>query len=109
VSKRASGAPLSPRAEASLSIAVDHPAFVGHFPSAPVVPGVVLLDEAMAAIAALTGISLNRIAWAKFLRPVSPGEPLLVQFVVGAGGVVDFEIVTGASRVASGRLLSVSA
>lgn len=100
---------MSPRTEASLSIAVDHPAFIGHFPSAPVVPGVVLLDEAMVAIAALTGVSHNRIAWAKFLRPVSPGEPLLVRFVVGAGGVVDFEIATGASRVASGRLIHISA
>jgi 3-hydroxymyristoyl/3-hydroxydecanoyl-(acyl carrier protein) dehydratase len=100
---------LSARIEASLSIAVDHPAFIGHFPAAPVVPGVVLLDEAMVAIGALTGVPHNRIAWVKFLRPVLPGEPLLVQFSVAAGAAVDFEIVTGPHKVASGRLLPISA
>ena len=96
---------MSARIEVPLSIPVDHPAFAGHFPGAPVVPGVVLLDEAMAAIGALTGVSHNRVAWVKFLRPVAPGESLLARFSIAAGHVVDFEITTGPHKVASGRLL----
>jgi len=96
---------VSAPVEIPLSIAVDHPAFAGHFPGAPVVPGVVLLDEAMFAIGAATGIARNRVAWAKFLRPVRPGEALVVRFSVDAGGAVGFEIATGVHKVATGRLL----
>ena len=54
----------------TLRIAADHPAFAGHFPGPPLLPGVVLLDLilAEAGIAALRGITR-----AKFLRPVGPG------------------------------------
>jgi 3-hydroxyacyl-[acyl-carrier-protein] dehydratase len=47
--------------EIPLAIAVDHPASAGHFPGSPVVPGVVLLDEAMFVVAAATGLAHNRI------------------------------------------------
>lgn len=96
---------MSALVEIPLSIAVDHPAFDGHFPGAPVVPGVVLLDEAMFAIGAATGVPRNHVAWAKFLRPVRPGEAPVVRFSVDAGGAVGFEIAVGAHKVATGRLL----
>ncbi len=55
----------------TLTIAADHPAFAGHFPANPVLPGVVLVDLILAAagITAIAGIT--RL---KFLRPVRPGE-----------------------------------
>ena len=66
-----------------LSIAADHPAFAGHFPSRPVVPGVVLLDESLRAIelhrATVDG-ERCRIATAKFLSFVSPGEAVHLEF-----------------------------
>ena len=42
------------------TIAPDHPAFAGHFPGTPILPGVVLLDSALQAIAAATGLVLDR-------------------------------------------------
>ena len=69
----------------SVPLAIDaaHPAFAGHFPSRPVVPGVVLLDESLRAIVATFGIDDDALAatiWkigvAKFLSPVGPGESL---------------------------------
>lgn len=61
-----------------LAIVPDHPAFAGHFPGHPIVPGVVLLDEALRSLAATLGLSEGplEVAVAKFLRPVRPGEPL---------------------------------
>ena len=36
----------------ALNVAADHPAFGGHFPGSPVLPGVVLLDDALHAACA---------------------------------------------------------
>ena len=87
-----------------LVIAADHPAFAGHFPGSPVVPGVVLLDEAMFAIAAATGYVHNRIAWAKFLQPVRPGQALIVALNIEPAEPFEFEIAAGAGKVATGSL-----
>lgn len=69
-----------------LSIDAAHPAFAGHFPGRPIVPGVVLLDESLRAIAAhrgATGASSGgtpiRIGAVKFLSIVGPGEPLRLE------------------------------
>ncbi len=63
-----------------LPLAIDpaHPAFAGHFPAHPIVPGAVLLDHGLAAIARARGRPEARwsIAQAKFLSPVTPGEAL---------------------------------
>jgi len=70
-----------------LAIAADHPAFAGHFPSQPIVPGVVLLDLGLRAIAQHRGIDGDarcRVANAKFLSPVGPGEPLRLAFEASA-------------------------
>ena len=87
-----------------LEIAIDHPAFEGHFPGAPIVPGVVLLDEAMYAIAVATGVRHDHIDWAKFIRPVRPGQKLTVTHHREPGGAVRFEITAGTDRVATGSL-----
>ncbi len=56
------------------SIPHDHPSLAGHFPRRPIVPGVVILDGAIALILrdrpASTVASLDDV---KFLAPVSPG------------------------------------
>jgi 3-hydroxyacyl-[acyl-carrier-protein] dehydratase len=87
-----------------LAIAKDHPAYQGHFPGRPLLPGVVLLAEALAAIEE----SLPRPAngWtvenAKFLIPVEPGTPLTLSHEAGGTGAVRFEIRSPAGIVASG-------
>jgi 3-hydroxymyristoyl/3-hydroxydecanoyl-(acyl carrier protein) dehydratase len=85
-------------------IASDHPAFAGHFPGHPVVPGVVLLDLAQQAIEAGTGRRLGGLASAKFLRPVRPGEALQLDFTPSVDAV-RFELRSGARTVARGRFV----
>ena len=67
----------------TLPIAASHPAFEGHFPTRPILPGVVLLDHGLRAIDAQrhpTGAgSPCRIGAAKFLSFVGPGEPLRLE------------------------------
>lgn len=62
-------------ATTSFRIPVDHPALPGHFPGAPVVPGVLLLAEGLLQLGRLAGMPLHcrRIDSAKFLQPVAPG------------------------------------
>jgi 3-hydroxymyristoyl/3-hydroxydecanoyl-(acyl carrier protein) dehydratase len=92
------------RTEVPLEVPVDHPAFAGHFPGSPVVPGVVLLDEVLVALAAATGGGERSIAWAKFLRPVRPGQPLRLRHDAGADGSSRFAIIAGADTVATGSV-----
>lgn len=91
--------------EASFAIAPDHPAFAGHFPGQPVVPAVVLLAEALAAIEAATGRAPE--AWAlsgaKFLQAVGPGAKLTLVHEASPGGL-RFEIRAGDALVAAGSL-----
>ncbi|QTD90259.1 AMP-binding protein [Burkholderia anthina] len=90
----------------AFTIPADHPALPGHFPGHPIVPGVVLLDHAIAAL----GASLNRplhtwrLASAKFLSPVAPGEPVDLAFDATAGGAIRFTLRVGPRDVATGML-----
>jgi 3-hydroxymyristoyl/3-hydroxydecanoyl-(acyl carrier protein) dehydratase len=87
--------------EAPLAIAADHPACDGHFPGHPVLPAVVLLAEAFAAL----GVDPRRhsLAQAKFLRPVAPGTPLTLAHAAHASGI-RFEIRAAGELVASATL-----
>ena len=91
--------------EQALVFMPDHPAFAGHFPGAPIVPGVLLLDAALHAFTAETGAAATTIASAKFLYPVAPGEPLTLSLQRSATGSVRFEIAAGSQRAAIGQLL----
>ncbi|WP_371132475.1 3-hydroxyacyl-ACP dehydratase FabZ family protein [Polaromonas sp.] len=98
--------------ELSFTVATDHPAFPGHFPGRPIVPGVVLLDAALhavqqACLAAdenpVAGPAMHcQIATAKFLSPVQPGETLTISYTRTDKGLTRFEIACGARPVASG-------
>jgi 3-hydroxymyristoyl/3-hydroxydecanoyl-(acyl carrier protein) dehydratase len=88
----------------ALTIAADHPAYAGHFPGHPLLPGVVLLAEALAAIESHAPAQGN--AWvvesAKFLMPVLPGTRLTLSHDALESGAVRFEIRSDAGLVASG-------
>jgi 3-hydroxymyristoyl/3-hydroxydecanoyl-(acyl carrier protein) dehydratase len=59
----------------------DHPSLAGHFPGRPIVPGVLLLEQAVAAIEAAHGaLGALRLPQAKFARPLLPGEQAWVEF-----------------------------
>jgi len=91
----------------SLQISFDHPAFAGHFPGQPLLPGVALLAEVLEAVmrepalAARVGRS-PRLGTAKFLAPVRPGALLSLQFDA-APGSVRFEVRAADRLVASGH------
>ena len=92
--------------ETALEVAASHPAFQGHFPGHPILPGVVLLAEAIAAVEAATARPASRwsLDQAKFLAPVAPGARLAIVQTPLASGAVRFEIREGERTVATGTL-----
>ncbi len=87
-----------------LAIAREHPSYEGHFPDHPILPAVVLLGEALAAIEAATGRGPEAwmLASAKFLQPVTPGTALTLALESLASGGMRFEIRSAAALVAHG-------
>lgn len=88
----------------ALTLPDPHPATEGHFPGAPVLPAVVLLDEALRAIEASGARGPWRISAVKFLHPVLPGEALRLTHERLASGVIRFSISNAAGAVATGQL-----
>lgn len=88
----------------TLTVPADHPAFAGHFPGAPILPGVVLLDTVVR-LAPDASAGVRQIASAKFLSPVAPGEQLVISYARTAGAGLRFDIACGARKVASGTLV----
>ena len=91
----------------SLVIAADHPAFDGHFPGRPLLPGVALLAEAMEAAAAEPALAraigpAPRLSAVKFLAPVLPGASLQIAFRLGERSVA-FSLSEGGRVAASGQ------
>ena len=89
------------------TVPADHPAFAGHFPGTPILPGVVLLDTVLHAITAATGIALDgcEISSVKFLSPASPGDELAIEHIVSASGSIRFDIVAGMRKIAGGSIV----
>ncbi|MEO5676616.1 MAG: hypothetical protein ABIQ84_03645 [Usitatibacter sp.] len=92
--------------ETRLAVPRDHPAYTGHFPGHPILPGVVILAEVMAAIEAATTRAPQQweISNAKFLAPVTPGTALTLHHEVLDSGGVRFEVRSAFGVVASGTL-----
>ena len=65
--------------EAIRIIRANHPSLPGHFPDAPLVPGVVILDEVIAALAEWRENSqLSGIRMVKFLAPLHPEQAFTI-------------------------------
>jgi 3-hydroxymyristoyl/3-hydroxydecanoyl-(acyl carrier protein) dehydratase len=96
-----------PTGDAHIHVAAHHPAFAGHFPGHPVLPGVSLLSLVQQALAQRPSLAAKvsgrpRIDNAKFLAPVGPGADLTVTFKEQGTGVA-FEVKAGDTTVARGQ------
>jgi acyl-coenzyme A synthetase/AMP-(fatty) acid ligase len=94
--------------DGGFDIRADHPAFDGHFPGQPILPGVVLLSLVMQALDREPALreplgATPVIDSVKFLAPVRPGARLVVH-LAAAGRGVGFEVLDGPRCVARGKL-----
>ncbi|MFL6515909.1 MAG: hydroxymyristoyl-ACP dehydratase [Chthoniobacterales bacterium] len=94
--------------ETCRSIPAEHLSLPGHFPGAPIVPAVVVLDEIGAAIAEWQPeVEITGIAMAKFLAPLRPGETFAIELEAQteAAGHVDVTCRMDDRILVQGRLL----
>jgi 3-hydroxymyristoyl/3-hydroxydecanoyl-(acyl carrier protein) dehydratase len=96
--------------DAHWTIPADHPAFAGHFPGTPILPGVVLLDMVLQIISANSGVALDRceISTVKFLSPAVPGEEIAIRHTISVSGAILFDIMAGIRKIASGSIVPIS-
>lgn len=85
----------------------DHPASRGHFAGNPIIPGAVLLSEAISAIEA--GLEAKRpipfvITSAKFLNPARPGDRVLIEYSCDDRDEVRFTCTVEGRTVLTGRI-----
>jgi len=92
--------------ERTLCIAAAHPAFPGHFPGDPLVPGVVLLEQVALAVRAWRGQRLARVLEAKFMAPLLPAQVAMLRLSAAdqskPGSRIRFEIQRGDNLLARG-------
>jgi 3-hydroxyacyl-[acyl-carrier-protein] dehydratase len=91
----------------TVTISSEHPALAGHFPGAPILPGVLLLDELLHALEReQAGAAPGwRIGSAKFLKPVRPGQTLRLEHERLPNGTVRFQVSSDGAPVAQGLLV----
>ena len=91
-----------------IEISSDHPAFPGHFPDFPILPGAVLLDEVLQIMQRAWRIDPTQwhIASVKFLGAVRPGDALSLEHQAPESGFIRFTVRTADRTIASGSLRS---
>jgi 3-hydroxyacyl-[acyl-carrier-protein] dehydratase len=93
-------------ADASFVVPATHPCLPGHFPGRPLVPGVVILDEVLAAIEARGGrcgsCSLPQV---KCMQPLLPGEAASIQLEERGAGRWRFRVLRDDAVLASGEVV----
>ena len=85
----------------------DHAAALGHFPGNPIIPGALLLSEALRAIETSLGKDLcpYEIRSAKFVRPVRPGDSVTIDFSRRGEKRISFSCKVGATLVLAGEVV----
>ena len=83
-------------------IGAAHPAFAGHFPGRPIMPGALLLARVAAAAQRSFG-AVRAVPTARFIAPLRPGERFEVELEETAAAV-RFRVVRGTTVIATGTL-----
>jgi 3-hydroxyacyl-[acyl-carrier-protein] dehydratase len=81
----------------------DHPASRGHFEGNPIIPGAVLLSEAVQAIAPAARLPLL-VTSAKFLHPARPGDRVVIEYNSDGKGQVRFACTVDGRSVLTGQM-----
>jgi len=91
----------------ALPIAADHPAYQGHFPGMPLLPGAVLLDATIDALekAGKGPAGYWEVSSAKFQSAVRPGESLTLHHETLPNGSIRFAIRAADRAVANGLII----
>jgi len=96
------------------AVPIDHPAFAGHFPGQPLLPGALILAEVMEAVQRVPALvarlgSHPTLAAAKFLAPVRPGSMLSIELhpEPGASRGVRFDVRCDGVVAVTGRWAAV--
>lgn len=99
---------VEPLAEVRLEISGTHAAFEGHFPSEPILPGVVLLDLVVTTLQQALGpawrlVAIPSVRWRGVVRP---GDALQLRVErLEAERQVSFVVRCGDRLVSNGRLV----
>lgn len=88
------------------SIPADHPCLPGHFPGHPLVPGVVVLEQVIAAVARQHGLPAGRLRLpqVKFLAPLYPQQHAEV-VLQGQAPRWKFQVLGPAGTLVRGELV----
>jgi 3-hydroxyacyl-[acyl-carrier-protein] dehydratase len=86
-------------------IPADHPCLAGHFPGNPIVPGVIILEEVIAAVESWRpGRTVAAISMVKFHCPLKPDTAFSIG-LTEKNGRCKFACLTGGRALATGELL----
>jgi 3-hydroxyacyl-[acyl-carrier-protein] dehydratase len=89
----------------TLRVDAAHPSLPGHFPGAPVVPGVVLLSEVLAdQRRRLPHLRVTGIKKLKFVRMLLPGQSFTVDYSAPTASHLRFKCWQDGALLAEGNL-----
>ena len=73
----------------AITFGADHPAARGHFPGNPIIPGAVLLSEALRVAGTAMAIDVSRcsVSSAKFPSPARPGDRVEIDCSASRAGI----------------------